>query len=136
MRKTPVLLKAAAASAALIITMAALTGCADDSSSTAASTANSSSTVKAEDLDVGYDENSATALSFDGQSCDGQGRILLPVNIRSKILQEERDVEITGANDHVRIVSAAASRTEWTNFQKELPDMLEMIAALDSMKNP
>ena len=76
------------------------------------------------------------ALSFDGQSCDGQGRILLPVNIRSKILQEERDVEITGANDHVRIVSAAASRTEWTNFQKELPDMLEMIAALDSMKNP
>ncbi len=71
------------------------------------------------------------ALSFDGQSCDAQGRILLPVNIRSKILQEERDVEITGANDHVRIVSAAVSRSGWDNFRQELPDLLEMIAALE-----
>ena len=75
------------------------------------------------------------ALSFDGQGCDAQGRILLPVNIRTKILREERDVEITGANDHVRIVSAAASRTEWASFQKELPDLLEMIAALDPVRN-
>ena len=71
------------------------------------------------------------ALSFDEQSCDAQGRILLPVNIRTKILQEDRDVEITGANDHVRIVSAAASRSGWDSFRKELPDLLEMIAALD-----
>ena len=71
------------------------------------------------------------ALSFDDQSCDAQGRILLPVNIRTKILQEDRDVEITGANDHVRIVSAAASRSGWDSFRKELPDLLEMIAALD-----
>ena len=71
------------------------------------------------------------ALSFDGQSCDAQGRILLPVNIRSKILQEERDVEITGANDHVRIVAASVSRGGWDSFRKELPDLLQMIAALD-----
>jgi len=71
------------------------------------------------------------ALSFDEQSCDGQGRILLPVNIRVKILQEERDVEITGANDHVRIVSAAASREGWDSFRSELPNLLDMIAALE-----
>lgn len=71
------------------------------------------------------------ALSFDEQSCDGQGRILLPVNIRTKILGEERDVEITGANDHVRIVSAGVSRTGWESFRKDLPDLLKMIAALD-----
>ena len=76
------------------------------------------------------------ALSFDGQSCDGQGRILLPANIRFKILQEERDVEITGANDHVRIVSAKASRNGWETFRKELPDLLQMIAALDQGENP
>ena len=75
------------------------------------------------------------ALSFDEQSCDGQGRILLPANIRSKILQEERDVEITGANDHVRIVSAASSRSGWDSFRKELPDLLELIAALDQGGN-
>ncbi|MBR2824366.1 MAG: hypothetical protein IKE24_11855 [Clostridia bacterium] len=71
------------------------------------------------------------ALSYDGQSCDGQGRILIPVNIRAKILQEEKDVEITGANDHVRIVSAAVSRNSWSGFRQELPNLLELIAALD-----
>ena len=70
------------------------------------------------------------ALSFDEQSCDAQGRILLPVNIRTKILQDERDVEITGANDHVRIVSAAASQDGWGGFRQELPNLLELIAAL------
>ena len=71
------------------------------------------------------------ALSYDEQSCDGQGRILLPANIRSKILQEDRDVEITGANDHVRIVSSEASRNSWNGFKQELPNLLELIAALD-----
>ncbi len=71
------------------------------------------------------------ALSFDGQTCDGQGRILLPVNIRTKILQEEREVEITGANDHVRVVAAAVSRDSWDSFRGELPELLQMIAALD-----
>ena len=71
------------------------------------------------------------ALSFDGQSCDGQGRILLPVNMRAKILRDEKDVEITGANDHVRIVSAAAAGEGWDSFTKELPGLLDMIAALD-----
>ena len=71
------------------------------------------------------------ALSFDEQSCDAQGRILLPVNIRTKILQDERDVEITGANDHVRIVSAAVSRDGWDSFRKELPGLLDMIAGLE-----
>jgi len=74
------------------------------------------------------------ALSFDEQSCDGQGRILLPANIRTKILNEERDVEITGANDHIRIISAKAGQTGWDSFRKELPDLLRMIAALE--ENP
>ena len=71
------------------------------------------------------------ALSYDEQSCDGQGRILLPANIRSKILREERDVEITGANDHVRVVAANVSRDSWDSFRKELPDLLELIAGLE-----
>ncbi|MBR6966558.1 MAG: hypothetical protein IKH81_05690 [Clostridia bacterium] len=71
------------------------------------------------------------ALSYDDQACDGQGRVLLPANIRQKILGEERDVEITGANDHVRVVAEKVSRESWEQFGTELPALLEMIAGLE-----
>ena len=71
------------------------------------------------------------ALSYDGQTCDSQGRVLLPVNIRQKILGDERDVEITGANDHVRVIASRNSVESWTKFQAELPTLLDMIAALE-----
>ena len=71
------------------------------------------------------------ALSYDEQTCDAQGRVLLPVNIREKILGDERDVEITGANDHIRVVAAASGDRAWTSFKDELPALLDMIAALE-----
>ena len=76
------------------------------------------------------------ALSYDGQTCDGQGRVLLPANIRQKILGEERDVEITGANDHIRVVTETVSRESWTQFGSELPALLEMIAGLEKKETP
>ena len=57
--------------------------------------------------------------------------MLLPANIRQKILGEERDVEITGANDHVRVVAEKVSRESWAQFGTELPALLEMIAGLE-----
>ena len=71
------------------------------------------------------------ALSYEDQSCDTQGRILLPANIRSKILEDERDVEITGANDHIRVAASTAGEEAWTSFRSELPALLDMIAALE-----
>ncbi len=76
------------------------------------------------------------ALSYDGQTCDGQGRVLLPANIRQKILGEERDVEITGANDHIRVVAEAVNRDSWAKFGTELPELLEMIASLEKKEIP
>ena len=76
------------------------------------------------------------ALSYDGQACDAQGRVLLPSNIRQKILGEERDVEITGANDHIRVVAETVSGDSWTQFATELPGLLEMIAALEQKETP
>ena len=76
------------------------------------------------------------ALSYDEQSCDGQGRVLLPSNIRQKILGEERDVEITGANDHIRVVAEKVSEESWTQFGSELPELLEMIAGLEKNGTP
>ena len=72
------------------------------------------------------------ALSYDEQTCDGQGRVLLPVNIRSKILGDERDVEITGANDHIRVVAEKVSSDGWSQFNAELPELLEMISRLEN----
>ena len=63
---------------------------------------------------------------------DAQGRVLLPVNIRSRILKEDRDVEITGANDHVRVVAEKVSDSGWESFTNELPALLEMIAGLEN----
>ena len=74
------------------------------------------------------------ALSFDEQTCDAQGRVLLPANIRQKILHEERDMEITGANDHVRVAAVSASGDIWNEFKNELPQLLEMIAGLEAPK--
>ena len=71
------------------------------------------------------------ALSYDEQSCDGQGRVLLPANLRQKILREEKDLEITGANDHVRVAAISSSGDHWKRFTDELPELLEMIAGLE-----
>ena len=62
---------------------------------------------------------------------DAQGRVLLPVNIRTRILKDGKDVEITGANDHVRIVTETVCEDGWEAFNKELPALLEMIAGLE-----
>ena len=74
------------------------------------------------------------ALSYDEQTCDAQGRVLLPVNIRQKILGDARDVEITGANDHIRVVAAAQSQESWEKFTGEIPDLLNLIASLEEAK--
>ena len=74
------------------------------------------------------------ALSYDEQTCDAQGRVLLPANIRQKILHEERDMEVTGANDHVRVAAVSASADIWDQFKEELPRLLDMIAELEEQK--
>ena len=71
------------------------------------------------------------ALSYRGQECDGQGRVLLPSKIRQYILGEDKDVEITGANDHVRIVTRVAADEQFELFMADLPGILNDISALE-----
>lgn len=71
------------------------------------------------------------ALSFRGQECDNQGRVLLPAKIRSCILGDEKDVDITGANDHVRVVAHISADEQFKQFMADLPSILEDIGSLE-----
>ncbi len=72
------------------------------------------------------------ALSFRGQECDAQGRILLPQRVRDELLHGEKDVEITGANDHVRVVAATFAQKARVDFRTSLPDILKVMAEAEA----
>ena len=76
-------------------------------------------------------QNEFDALSFQGQECDAQGRILVPAKIRTRFLGEEKDVEITGAMDHVRVVAASRNEAHYRHFKENLPHIQAVIGALD-----
>ena len=71
------------------------------------------------------------ALSFRDQEFDGQGRVLLPAKIRACILGEDKDVEITGASDHVRVVTRVSADEQFQKFMQDLPGLLDDISALE-----
>ena len=71
------------------------------------------------------------ALSFRGQECDNQGRVLLPAKIRACILENEKEVDITGANDHVRVVAHVAAEEQYSQFMADLPSILAEINSLE-----
>lgn len=72
------------------------------------------------------------SLSYRDQECDGQGRVLLPAKIRQVILGDEKDVDITGANDHVRVMTCKASTQQFSDFLASLPDLLNAINDLEA----
>ena len=74
------------------------------------------------------------ANSYGGQTCDGQGRLLLPADLRGKILGDERDVRITGAGEYIRVVAAQSSDDDWKNLHRDMQSMLAKIAALEKAK--
>lgn len=71
------------------------------------------------------------ALSFLGQECDSQGRVLLPVRIRQRFLGDEKDVEISGARDHVRVVPSKQHEEQYTRFKENLPQIQQVLGMLD-----
>ena len=71
------------------------------------------------------------AYSYRDQECDAQGRILLPAKLRQKILGAEKDVEITGANDHVRVVATKNAEAQFDHFMADLPNILGALNQFD-----
>ncbi len=56
------------------------------------------------------------AYTFRGQECDGQGRVLLPARLRQVILGEDKDVDIMGSGDHLRVAVRAKSEQSLMDF--------------------
>ena len=63
---------------------------------------------------------------------DNQGSVLLPVKLRQYILGDARDVEISGALDHIRIVENAVATEEDTYYKENREEILNEIAGLES----
>ena len=63
------------------------------------------------------------AYTFRAQECDGQGRVLLPARLRQIILGEDKEVDIMGAGDHLRIAVRVKCEDQ----------LMDFIAGIDSV---
>lgn len=74
--------------------------------------------------------NIMAKYSFPDCSVDGQGRILLPAKLRAALLKDAENVEISGAIDHVRIVSKQVAEEEEKSFFDNRESILDEIATM------
>lgn len=70
-------------------------------------------------------------FSYPGMQADNQGRVLLPVKLRQYVLGDAKDVEISGALDHIRIVDSATGLEEDTYYKEHRDEILDEIAELE-----
>ena len=70
-------------------------------------------------------------FSYPGMQADSQGRVLLPVKLRQYVLDEAKDVEISGALDHIRIVDSAIGLAEDTYYKEHNEEIRNEIAELE-----
>lgn len=71
-------------------------------------------------------------FSYPGMQADNQGRVLLPVKLRQYVLGAAKDVEISGALDHIRIVDSAAAMAEDEYYREHRDEILDEIGNMDS----
>ena len=89
-------------------------------------------TLNQRDLDVQKQINHVAKYSFPGTQADPQGRVLLPVCLRQYVLEDVKDLEISGALDHVRIVPRTTGVDEDVYYKKNREEILNKIAELNA----
>lgn len=70
-------------------------------------------------------------FSYPGMQADNQGRVLLPVKLRQYVLGEAKDVEISGALDHIRIVDGTIGLAEDTFYKEHHEEIRNEIADMN-----
>lgn len=70
-------------------------------------------------------------FSYPGLQADNQGRVLLPAKLRQYVLGEAKDVEISGALDHIRIIDSASGLAEDEYYKDHRDEIADEIAELE-----
>ncbi len=70
-------------------------------------------------------------LSYRDMQTDAQGRLLLPAKLKQRILGEAKELEISGALDHIRVMDNAKAFDDDKAFTENLEDILEQLGNLD-----
>ena len=70
-------------------------------------------------------------FSYPKLESDNQGRVLLPSKLRQEMLGDARDVEISGAQDHIRIVTSENAADVERYYKENEDDILEFIGSLE-----
>ena len=70
-------------------------------------------------------------FSYPKAESDNQGRLLLPAKLRQEMLGEARDVEISGALDHIRIIDSGKAAAEDQFYKENEQDILEYLGSLE-----
>ncbi|MEG0268668.1 MAG: hypothetical protein RR821_00320 [Clostridia bacterium] len=71
-------------------------------------------------------------MSYREMQPDAQGRLLLPSKLRQFVLGEVKDVEISGALDHIRISSSVVAKEEDEYFNDHRMEILDEIGKMNS----
>ena len=69
-------------------------------------------------------------MSYRHMEADTQGRILIPAKLRQRILGDAKELEISGAMDHVRIVDSAKGAEEDDFFDLNRKEILRNVSKL------
>ena len=70
-------------------------------------------------------------FSYPDAENDNQGRLLLPAKLRQEMLGEARDVEISGALDHIRIVTSRKAAEDDSYYKEHEDEILEFVGSLE-----
>lgn len=71
-------------------------------------------------------------LSFDSIAFDTQGRVLVPAALRELYMKDATGVQVSGAKDYVRVVSAARAAGEHEGFHADHPNVLQSISRIQA----
>ena len=74
-------------------------------------------------------------FSYTDSETDVQGRLLLPQKMRAKYLGNSRNVEISGAKTHIRVVNEETGAVEDETFERDFPDPLAFMAELQTRRS-
>ena len=75
-------------------------------------------------------------LSYREMQTDTQGRLLLPAKLRQRMLGEAKELEISGALTHIRVMSSDKADADDAYFTEHLEEILNQVGNLTDTTQP